>query len=219
MAISGPTTKFNSRQYFRLYDIIIYVAIELYDRNWRITVLLSAPLKLLWYKNWRPKETILCTCATFLLLSYSKFLSVSISLLFHMHAYKCSGEVIPNSSVLLYDPSIKFLDSKVVLFLFFCFWCLSYCLWLGLVSFLFLNNKAVLPPPCTMSLITHTHTHTHTRAWGAGSKTTTMTQSLWLLDCESLSDFPLGQWITDWIRLIVMMFDSHPSSMHVRHSV
>ena len=97
-----------------ILTIVIYVAIELYDRNWRIIVYLGTPFRLLWCRNWRPKETILSTCATFLLLSYSKFLFVSISLLFHTCAYNCSGDVIPNSSVLLYDPSIKFLHSEHV---------------------------------------------------------------------------------------------------------
>ena len=92
--------------------IVIYVAIELYDRNCRIIVLLSTPLRLLWCRNWQPKETILSTCATFLLLSYNKFLLVSISLIFNVQMYACSGEAIPNSSVLLYDPSINFLSSE-----------------------------------------------------------------------------------------------------------
>ena len=95
-----------------IITIVIYVAIELYDRNYRIIVFLSAPFRLLWCRNWRPKETIISTCATFLLLSYSKFLFVSISLLFNVQMYACSGEVLPNSSILLYDPSIKFLSPE-----------------------------------------------------------------------------------------------------------
>ena len=97
-----------------LVTAAIYVAIELYDRNCRIIVLLSFPFRLFWYRNWKPKETILSTCATFLLLSYTKFLFVSVSLLFNVRTYACSGEVIPDSSKLLYDPSIKFLSSEHV---------------------------------------------------------------------------------------------------------
>ena len=37
---------------------VIYVAIELYDRNCRIIVLFSSPFRLFWYRNWRPRETI-----------------------------------------------------------------------------------------------------------------------------------------------------------------
>ena len=95
-----------------ILTIVIYVAIELYDRNCRIIVLLSAPLRLLWWRNWRPRETILNTCATFLLLSYSKFLFISTSLLFNIHIHTCNGEVTSNSTVFLYDPSIKFLSSE-----------------------------------------------------------------------------------------------------------
>ena len=98
--------------YHIIVTAVIYVGIELYDRNCWIIVHLSAPLRLFWCRNWRPKETILSTCATFLLLSYSKFLFVSISSLFNIRAHDCKGEVIPNSSVLLYDPSVRFLHSE-----------------------------------------------------------------------------------------------------------
>ena len=93
-----------------IVTVVIYVAIELYDRNWRIIVRLSMPFRLLWCRNWRPKETILNTCATFLLLSYSKFHFVSISLLFSIRTHNCKGEIISNSSVLLCDPSVRFLS-------------------------------------------------------------------------------------------------------------
>ena len=92
--------------------IFIYVGIELHDRNCRMIVSLISPLKLFWSRNWNPKETILNTCATFLLLSYSKFLFVSISLLFNVHTYDCTGKTITNSTVLLYDPTIRFFHSE-----------------------------------------------------------------------------------------------------------
>ena len=57
---------------------VIYVAIELYDRNCKITIVLSSPFRLFWCRIWRP--TILSTCATSLLLSYSKFLFISVSI-------------------------------------------------------------------------------------------------------------------------------------------
>ena len=94
--------------------ILIYVAIELHDRNCFIIVLLSSPLRRFWYRNWNPKETILTTCATFLLLSYSKILFVSSSLLQFIQTYRCrNGEIIiTNETVLLYDPTISFLHSE-----------------------------------------------------------------------------------------------------------
>ena len=94
--------------------VLIYVAIELHDRNCFIIVFLSSPLrKLISHRNWNPKETILTTCVTFLLLSYSKFLFVSSSLLLFVRVYHCkNGEIITNQSLLLYDPTIRFLHSE-----------------------------------------------------------------------------------------------------------
>ena len=93
--------------------VLIYVIIELHDRNCFIIVFLSSPLRrLISHRNWNPKETILTTCVTFLLLSYSKFFFVSTSLLF-VRVYHCkNGETITNQSLLLYDPTIRFLHSE-----------------------------------------------------------------------------------------------------------
>ena len=99
-----------------LYPIIlttfIYICIELHDRNYKLIVCLTYPLKYLQHRNWNPKETVLNTCASFLLLSYSKFLFVSCRLFLSVHTYNCSGKTIFNQTVLLYDPAIKFLNSE-----------------------------------------------------------------------------------------------------------
>ena len=94
--------------------VLIYVSIELHDRNCFIIVFLSSPLRrLISHRNWNPKETILITCVTFLLLSYSKFFFVSTSLLLFVRVYHCkNGETITNQSLLLYDPTIRFLHSE-----------------------------------------------------------------------------------------------------------
>ena len=94
--------------------VLIYVAIELHDRNCFIIVFLSSPLRrLISHRNWNPKETILTKCVTFLLLSYSKFLFVSSSLLLFVRVYHCkNGEIITNQMLLLYDPTIRFLHSE-----------------------------------------------------------------------------------------------------------
>ena len=71
-----------------LLTVFILAGIELFDRNCQIAVYLSIPLKMICRKgNWNPKETILKTCATFLLLSYSKFLFISINLLLAVPIY------------------------------------------------------------------------------------------------------------------------------------
>ena len=85
---------------------------ELHDRNCQIIVYLCTPLKIIVHGNWNPKESILNTCVTFLLLSYSKLLFVSINLLVGIPSYNCNGEAISNSKVLLYEPTIRFFHSE-----------------------------------------------------------------------------------------------------------
>ena len=96
-----------------LITIFVLVGIELYDRNCRVAVIISTPLKLVCRKrNWNPKRAILKTCATFLLLSYSKILFVSINLIFAVPLYDCSGSSISDNTVLLFDPSVTLFHSN-----------------------------------------------------------------------------------------------------------
>ena len=98
-----------------LLTVFILVGIEVYDRYSQTISCLSIPLKMICCKaNWNPKKTILKTCATFLLLSYFKFLFVSIRLLLAVDSYivNCRDESIPASTNLLYDPTIRFLGSE-----------------------------------------------------------------------------------------------------------
>jgi hypothetical protein len=91
------------------------VGIELHDRNYKIVVYLTIPVKTffrLFHRNWNPKTTILNTFGTFILLAYSKLIFVSINLLFAVYTYDSSGEPIPNSTVLLFDTNVKFLHSE-----------------------------------------------------------------------------------------------------------
>ena len=64
--------------------------------------------------SWDPKRTILHTFATFFLLSYTKLLFTSLSLLLTVHSYNIMGQRVSNSTVLLFDPSIRFLYSEHV---------------------------------------------------------------------------------------------------------
>lgn len=93
----------------------MYTLIELHDRNFKIIIYLNYPLKKLCRYcrgRWNPKKSILSTFATFLLLSYSKLLFVSCNFLFAVQSYNSTGDIIPNSTVLLYDPNIPFFQSK-----------------------------------------------------------------------------------------------------------
>jgi hypothetical protein len=88
------------------------VGIELHDRNYRIVVYLTIPVKTffrLFHRNWNPKTTILNTFGTFILLAYSKLIFISINLLFAVYTYDSSGEPILDSTVLLFDTNVKFL--------------------------------------------------------------------------------------------------------------
>ena len=90
---------------------LILCTIELHDRNCRVLVYLSTPLKRFCRNNWNAKERVLNACVTFLLLAYSKLLFVSFSLLIAVCSYNCKGEIIPNSTVLLFDPTVKYFHS------------------------------------------------------------------------------------------------------------
>ena len=98
-----------------LMTILVYALIEFHDRNCKIIICLSYPLKKLCrccHGWWNPRRSILSTFATFLLLSYSKLLFVSCNFLLAVQSYNSTGNVIPNSTILLYDPNIPFFQSE-----------------------------------------------------------------------------------------------------------
>ena len=96
-----------------LITVFIYALIEMHDRNYKIIVGLSLPLrKLHCHDKWDPKQSILSTFATFLLLSYSKLLFVSCSFLFAVQSYNSAGGPIPDSTILLYDPNTDLFHSQ-----------------------------------------------------------------------------------------------------------
>ena len=91
--------------------VFIYACIELQDRYASVATYLTIPIKKifrLFRKDWNPRTTIVNACATFILLSYSKLLFVSVKLIFGIHSYNSYGQVVTDSTVLLFDPTIKF---------------------------------------------------------------------------------------------------------------
>ena len=86
-----------------LFTGIIYFCINIEK------IVIFHPLRKYLSKSWDPKATILHTFATFFLLSYTKLLYTSLSLLLAVHAYNVTGKISPKSAFLLFDPSIKFL--------------------------------------------------------------------------------------------------------------
>ena len=98
-----------------ILTVFAYVGIELHDRNYRIIVYLTIPVKSffrLFHRNWNPKTTILNTFGTFILLVYSKLIFVSINLLFAVYTYDSSGKAVLNSTVLLFDTNVNFFHSE-----------------------------------------------------------------------------------------------------------
>ena len=90
-----------------------------HDHNCKIVVILSLPLRKFHrccQGRWDPKQYIyiLSTFATFLLLSYSKLLSVSCNFLFAIKSYNSTGDLVPDSTVLPYDPNIPYFKPKHV---------------------------------------------------------------------------------------------------------
>ena len=123
LCISPSTTAINSLLfnylvafYPLIFTAFIYICIELYDRNFKIILLISYPIrrcmKMFRTTGWDPRRTILNTFITFFLISYSKLLFASINLLIASQSFNSRGELVPNTTVLLYDPSIRFFHSE-----------------------------------------------------------------------------------------------------------
>ena len=98
-----------------ILTVIIFLCIKLYDRKNMLIVYLAVPFtRFLEHFNihWDPKAMILKTFTTFFLLSFSKMFFTSIKLTLSVQAFNSNGDVINNSTVLLYDPKIKLFHSK-----------------------------------------------------------------------------------------------------------
>ena len=111
---SFPVVKILALQYISaVYPLVLaitaFIIIELHARNFRPVVCLWRPLCLLIVRcrrTWQPKTSIMDAFATFILLTYTKFVRVSLSLLTPTRVLNDSG--IQIDTVLRYDPSIRF---------------------------------------------------------------------------------------------------------------
>lgn len=98
-----------------LLTVLIYLCIQLHERNSKLIVLLSFPLMKCFktiYKSWNPKRSIIKTWTTFFLLSFSKMFFISISLLLAFRVYNKKGELVSNSTFLLYDQTVIFFHKE-----------------------------------------------------------------------------------------------------------
>ena len=97
-----------------LLIVIVYVCIEMYDSGVRVVVCVWRPFRVCFARfkrRWNPKGSVIKTYATFLLLSYSKLLTVSYSLLDGVELYNNTGRTI-SPVVLYYDASIEYFSKK-----------------------------------------------------------------------------------------------------------
>ena len=97
-----------------LLTVIIYFCIEMHDSGVRIVVFVWRPFHVCFARfrrRWDPKGSVINAFATFLLLSYSKLLTVSYSLLAVTELYDSRGESI-GPAVLYYNASIESFSKK-----------------------------------------------------------------------------------------------------------
>ena len=89
--------------------VVIYFCIEMHDSGVRVVVCVWRPFRVCFARfrrRWDPKGSVINAFATFLLLSYSKLLTVSYSLLNASTLHNSRGETV-GPAVLYYDASIE----------------------------------------------------------------------------------------------------------------
>ena len=97
--------------------VVAYVLVELHARGCRLVALLWRPFHKCFAhfsRQWDVRSSIIDAFATFLLLSFMKFLSVSFDLLKPTRVYDASGSII--SHVLSYDQSVELFHSEHIPF-------------------------------------------------------------------------------------------------------
>ena len=97
-----------------LLMVIVYFCVEMYDRGVRVVVCVWRPFHVCFAhfrRRWNSKGSIINTFATFLLLSCSKLLTVSYSLLDVHELHNSSGKRF-GQAVLYYDTSIEYFSKE-----------------------------------------------------------------------------------------------------------
>ena len=92
---------------------ITYVLVELHDHNCKIVVLIWKPFLRCFARfrrQWDIRTSLIEAFASFLLLSYVKFLSVSLRFLLPVHVYNVHGE--PLEPYLFYDGTIEYFGKQ-----------------------------------------------------------------------------------------------------------
>ena len=106
-------------QYILAIYPLLFTGVAYFCIDHQIIVICYSPFKKCLSKvcktmSWDRKKTTLHTFATFFLLSYTKLLFTSLSLLLAVHSYNDTAQRVSKSAILLFDPSIRFLHSEHV---------------------------------------------------------------------------------------------------------
>ena len=89
---------------------VAYLLVKLHDSNFKLIVCLWRPFHrgfIHFRRDWNIKTSLVGAFATFLLLSYLKFLSVSFDLLVPTHVYNANGKTL-NKQYLYWDGTIEY---------------------------------------------------------------------------------------------------------------
>ena len=102
-----------------LLTIIVYICIQLHARDCQVIVGLCrvfckcfSSCRQRWGRQWDPSASLVHTFATFLLLSYSKILIVSLQLLSYTQLHLPTGGTISPPRRVLHDPSLEWFGEK-----------------------------------------------------------------------------------------------------------
>ena len=98
-----------------LLMVITYLLIILYDRNYRVIILMWRPFRVLfsyYRRNWDVRTSVIDAYATFFLLSNVKFLSVSFDLLVPVRVYELHQDHYNYSLGLYYAADIEYFGSE-----------------------------------------------------------------------------------------------------------
>ena len=97
--------------------LITYVCIKLHDNNFRLVVWLWKPFHrhfVYFRRRWDSTASIINAFTTFLLLSFSKILFVSFTLLYTFHIH--FNDQLPRKCVLYYDPTVECHSQEFIIF-------------------------------------------------------------------------------------------------------
>ena len=97
-------------------SVIMHICIQLHSRVCKVLVFLWVPFgfclsPLVRRYQWNPANSLIHVFMTFLLLLSSKFLYISLSLLYCVHLYTSTGEVL-HRKFLYYDSTVAFFDQE-----------------------------------------------------------------------------------------------------------